>query len=451
VNGGAARILLVDDDRAFRRSTAELLRQDGYAVQGAADGREAVAALAGGAVDLVILDLRMPGMDGLGLVEVLRTRGEGVPILMISGFGTIESAVESIHLGADDFLTKPVDPSVLSDRVARLLERRPSAASLDGEPFAGMIGRSRPMRDVFDAIRRVAPAETTVLVTGETGTGKELVARAIHAASPRAGKPFVAVNCASLSEGLLESELFGHVRGAFTGAVQEKRGLFSAADGGTMLLDEIGDVGLRLQLRLLRALQEREVTPVGAVRPVRVDARVIAASNRDLRAEMEAGRLREDLYYRLNVFRIPLPPLRDRRGDIPLLVEAALRRVRDRSPGASPTSVSPFAMRLLQGYAWPGNVRELFAVVESASLRADGSRIEAQHLPEEVRDRTVAGRQPAPSESRYQRTVHEDDECASIIAALEEAGGVRKHAARILGMSRTTLWRKIREYGLEPD
>ncbi len=445
------RILVVDDDRAFRVSTAELLRQDGYRVDDAANVKEAAEAMQRGAYDAVLLDLRMPGLDGIGFVEVLRRRGEDVPVLMISGYGTIDSAVQSLHLGADDFLTKPVDPDLLSARVAELLERRPAADRVEAGEIPGMVGYAQPMRRVFDAIRKVAPVDTTVLIEGETGTGKELVARAIHALSPRRSGPFVPVNCAALAEGLLESELFGHVRGAFTGAVGDKQGLFAAAHGGTLFLDEVGDMSLRLQQRLLRALQEGEVTPVGAVRAQKVDARIVAASNRNLREQSAAGRFRADLFYRLNVFSIRLPPLRERPGDIPLLVEAALRRLGERLPEA-PTACSPYALRLLRAYGWPGNVRELLSVVESAAIRSDGRRIETHHLSPEVRSARRPGAEGEPEpETRYRGPAPGGHERSMIVAALEEARGVRTRAAEILGMSRTTLWRKMREYGLEGD
>jgi two-component system response regulator AtoC len=440
-----ANILLVDDDLAFRLSTAELLRQDGYRVTVAADGAEAVAALEQIKFDLMLLDVRMPGIDGVALVEVLRQRGEGVPILMISGFGTVDTAVRALHLGADDFLTKPMEPDVLSARVAELLERRPSVRTAGEGAPPGMVGHSARMREVFDAIRTVAPAPTTVLVTGETGTGKELVARAIHELSPRRSGPFVPVNCASLAEGVLESELFGHVRGAFTGALRDRQGLFQSAGGGTIFLDEIGDVNATVQQRLLRVLQEREVTPVGATRSIRVDVRVVAATNQDLQAAIAAGRFREDLFYRLNVFRIDVPPLRERRRDIPLLVEAALERMARAHGHAGRQSCSPFAMRMLQAYDWPGNVRELLAALESAAIRASGGRVEAQHLPAEVRA-AVGG--AAGAVERY-REAGADDERTAIVAALEDAGGVRARAAELLGMGRTTLWRKLKKYGLD--
>jgi DNA-binding NtrC family response regulator len=362
---------------------------------------------------------------------------------MISGFGTIEAAVEAMHVGADHFLSKPVEPDVLSARVAELLERRPDSAPLESQ-FFGMVGRTAVIRDVFDAIRRVAATDSTVLLTGETGTGKELAARAVHGSSARSGGPFVAVNCASLAESLLETELFGHTRGAFTGATADKPGLFESANGGTLFLDEIGDVGAPLQQRLLRALQEREIRRVGAVRTIRVDVRVVAATRRDLRREVAEGRFREDLFYRLNIFPIALPALRDRIADIPLLVEAALARLRTTRPRLA---CSPLAMRALRAHRWPGNVRELMAAIESAAIRADGDRIDAQHLPEEVR--SALDRREIAAE-RYRTADSEEDERGAIVAALENADGTRARAAEILGMGRTTLWRKMKQLGI-PD
>jgi DNA-binding NtrC family response regulator len=442
-----ARILLVDDDRAFRISTAELLRQDGHEVATAAGAAEAGERLSEGPVDLVLLDVRMPRIGGLGVLEALRLRGERVPVLMISGYGTIRTAVDALQLGADDFLTKPVDPELLSRKVAELLDQRPHG----WEDFTslGMVGRSSAMREVYEAVRRVAPSETTVLVTGETGTGKELVARALHDHSPRAAGPFLPVNCAGLAEGVLESELFGHVRGAFTGAAGDREGLFRAARGGTILLDEVGDMSQRLQQRLLRVLQEREVTPVGATRPVPVDVRVIAATRRDLREEAAAGRFRDDLFYRLAVFPIHLPPLRERHGDVPLLIEAALDRLRSRSPTGVPDGCTPAATRLLRAWSWPGNVRELLGVIESAAIRSGGERIGVEHLPSEIRDRSDSGDGLSAPEERYAAAGDAGAERTAIRAALESADGHRERAARMLGMSRTTLWRKMKEYGLD--
>ena len=440
-----AKILVVDDDRAFRLSTAALLRHDGYFVDTVGDGQSAVDALRRQRFDLLVLDLRMPGIDGFGLVEALRVWGDHIPVLMISGFGTVDIAVQAMQLGVDDFVSKPVDPDLLSARVAALLERKPAIDTHAPNP-GGMIGRSPEIREVLAAIRRVASAEATVLITGETGTGKELVARAVHDLSPRRGAPFVPVNCAGLADGVLESELFGHVRGAFTGAVRERVGVFEAAERGTIFLDEIGDMSVALQLRLLRVLQEREVTRVGSSFPVKVDVRVVAATNRDLRARLADGQFREDLYYRLAVFPIQLPPLRERRSDIPLLIEHALATLRAAGRGREHLTCSPFAMRLLRAADWDGNVRQLFAVIERAAIEAQFHCIEAQHLPPEVRERAASG--TPGHESRYRASGEADQELTAIHAALEETGGALGRSAELLGMGRTTLWRKLRQYGL---
>jgi two-component system response regulator AtoC len=440
------RVLLVDDDRVFRLSTAELLTDDGFEVETVEGSGEAFTALGNRDFDAVMLDLRMPGESGLEVVERIRRAGHGVPVLMVSGFGTIDVAVESLHLGADHFVTKPIEPEILTARLHALIRDRPGSVVRESA-IPGMVGRSKAMRAVYDEIRRVASTDSTVLITGETGTGKEVAARAIYSLSPRVDGPFVPVNCAAMAESLLESELFGHVRGAFTGAVRDKKGLFEAAHGGTVFLDEIGDVSLGLQQRLLRVLQEREVRRIGAVKSIKIDVRAVAATARDLLNEVEAGRFREDLYYRIAVFPISLPPLRDRTGDVPLLVERALERIGRRLPDQRRLTCSPLAMRLLRSYAWPGNVRQLFSVIESAAIHADGPRIEAQHLPEEIR--APAGVGPAKEQARYNSDQNPEAERAAIVTALEASNGHREHAADLLGMSRTTLWRKMKEYGIE--
>jgi two-component system response regulator FlrC len=448
------RILVVDDDHAFRLSTAALLRNDGHLVDIVADGQAAVVTLRASRYDLLLLDLRMPGIDGLGVVEALRVWGDGIPILMISGFGTVDAAVRAMHLGADDFLTKPVEPDLLSSRVAELLERRPIAGVVS-TTAAGLIGRAPAMQPLLTALRKVAATDTTVLITGETGSGKEVAARAVHQLSSRRTAPFIAVNCAAMAEGLLESELFGHVRGAFTGALRDRAGHFEAAGEGTIFLDEIGEISATLQQRLLRVLQEREVTRVGASKPVRIAARIVAATNRDLRAHVAAGRFREDLLYRLAVFPLHLPPLRERRADIPLFVAHALDALRARGPNRDGLACSPFAVRLLREYDWPGNVRQLFAVLETAAIHADFGRIETQHLPEELRAAAGKRASGAPatieSDARYRTFSAADDERTAIEAALAETGGALARTAELLGMGRTTLWRKMRTYGLASD
>jgi transcriptional regulator with GAF, ATPase, and Fis domain len=311
-----------------------------------------------------------------------------------------------------------------------------------------MVGRSPAMRETIASIRRVAAGDTTVLITGETGTGKELAARAVHDLSPRRNASFIAVNCGALAEGVLESELFGHVRGAFTGAVRDRVGVFEAASGGTIFLDEIGEMSGVLQQRLLRVLQEREVTRVGSSRAVKVDVRVVAATNRDLRELVAQGRFREDLYYRLAVFPIALAPLRERRADIPLLVEHALSILRTRRDGGERLACSPLAMRLLRNYDWPGNVRQLFGVVERAAVEAEYARVEAQHLPPDLRPAARAGLEMR--EQRYRGAGAADDERAAIVSVLEATGGALAQSAELLGMGRTTLWRKLKLLGLTP-
>jgi two-component system, NtrC family, response regulator HydG len=433
-------ILIVDDDATFRMTTAALLEGDGHTVDTAADGPQAADKLKDRAYDLMLVDFRMPGIDGISLVEALRLRGHGIPILMISGFANVENAVRALHVGADDFLTKPVEPDVLSARVAELLELRPQAGAQGKNP-AGIVGRSAVTRALLERLGRVAPTDSTVLITGETGVGKELVARAVHLLSPRKGKPFLAVNCAALAEGVLESELFGHVRGAFTGAVRDRAGVFEAASGGTLFLDEIGATTPGLQARLLRALQEREITKVGSTATVKVDVRIIAATNRPLQTLVAEGTMREDVYYRLAVFPLDVPPLRERAADIPLLAEHCLAKLRETLPNAKELTISSFALRLLRKYEWPGNVRQLFAALESAAISAGGGRIEAQHLPENVRG-------PEAATMRYRSNEPVDSEKRAIEDAIANAGGSLTRAAELLGMGRTTLWRKMRALGI---
>jgi len=433
-----AHLLVVDDDRAFRLSATALLAAEGHDVESVGDASAAAAAVRAKRFDLMLLDLRMPGLDGIGLVEALRVWGEDIPVLMVSGYGTIDTAVRALHMGVDDFLPKPFDPDVLIERVRELLVRRPAVSSVTAT--GGLVGRSAAMRVLYTQLHQVAPTEATVLITGETGTGKELVASAIHEFSRRAAGPFLGINCAALAPGILESELFGHVRGAFTGAVRDRDGLFESASGGTIFLDEVGEIPPAVQLRLLRVLQEREMIRVGDDRPRKVDTRIVAATNRDPRSLVRAGTFRDDLFYRLNVFPVVVPPLRDRREDIPLLVANVLARL-----GRSARDCAPLAMRLLRAYTWPGNVRELFTAIESASIRAAGGRIEAQHLPSDVRG---ADGDAFESRSRYRMPVDPIAERETIEAALGLAEGGLTRAAELLGMGRTTLWRKVKAHNL---
>jgi two-component system response regulator HydG len=456
-----ARILIIDDDRAFRVGTGALLTDEGYQVDAAPSGDEGLDKLRGDQFDMVLLDLRMEGRTGLSVLEELRQAGNDIPVLMMTGFATVDSAVAALKLGADDYLTKPCDNSLLRSKIKAILARR--------EPVLGVgasriVGTGSRMRDVKRAIARVAPTESTVLLRGATGTGKELIARALHEESPRRGRPYVAVNCSALAEGLLESELFGHARGAFTGAVQERKGMFEEANHGTVFLDEIGDVSPAMQAKLLRVLQEREVVRVGTARPVQVDVRVVAATHRDLESMVDAGTFRKDLYFRLKVFQIRVPELKDRPEDVPALAGAALARWNERvEPHRRITGISDDAVAVMEAYDWPGNVRELMTAIEYACIVCEGGRILAHHLPEELREGAAAGVSGsgnghangerrvdarAPDIPRRYVAPDADAEREAIIQALEDADGNRTKAAAALGMGRTTLWQKLKEYGL---
>ena len=454
-----ARILIIDDDRAFRVGTGALLSDEGYDVEAAASGNEGLEKLRDDQFDMVLLDLRMEGRTGLSVLEELRQGGNDIPVLMLTGFATVDSAVAALKLGADDYLTKPCDNSLLRSKIKAILARREPVL---GAGASRIVGTSSKMREVKRAIARVAPTESTVLLRGATGTGKELIARALHEESPRRSRPYLAVNCSALAEGLLESELFGHARGAFTGAVNERKGLFEEANGGTVFLDEIGDVSPGMQAKLLRVLQEREVVRVGTSRAMQVDVRVVAATHRDLEGMVEEGTFRKDLYFRLKVFQVRVPELRDRPEDVPALAGAALARWNERvEPHRRITGISDEAIAVMQAYDWPGNVRELMTAVEYACIVCEGGRILAHHLPEELREGPVAvtsspsadGRRAlqdgrTPEAAKRYVAPGAEAEREAILLALEEADGNRTRAAAALGMGRTTLWQKLKEYGL---
>jgi DNA-binding NtrC family response regulator len=438
-------ILVVDDEPAFRLFVTTVLRDAGYEVTSAHNGAEALAILGARHFHLVLTDLKMPDVSGIEILEAVRRDSPETPVILITAFGTIESAVEATRKGAADYLLKPLkDPEELRRVVGRALHERSledAVAAQDGRGAspgeAGIVGQSPALRRVLDLARSVAPSPTTVLITGESGTGKELIARAIHRWSPRAEGPFVAVNCAALPDALLESELFGHERGAFTGAVAQRRGRFELAHGGTLFLDEVGDMSPALQGKLLRVLEAQEFERVGGTRTLRVDVRVIAATNADLGAAAAARRFREDLYYRLSVFPVQLPPLRQRPEDILALAEHFLGRLRRtlRKPVAGFT---PEAQARLRGYAWPGNVRELENVVERAVILAQGDRIglaELSLLP-------VPG---PPEEEGGELKVLEH---AAILQALADTGGNRRLAARRLGIGLRTLQYRLKQYGM---
>jgi two-component system, NtrC family, response regulator AtoC len=449
---GTARILIIDDDRAFRVGTSALLADEGYEVQTAPGGDEGLERLRAERFHLVLLDLKMQGRTGLSVLEEMRRTGFSVPVLMLTGYGSVDTAVQALKLGAEDYIAKPCDNDLLRSKIRAILAAR---APVLGSGAARIVAGSPEMQQVLKAIERVAPTESTVLLRGATGTGKELVARAIHEESPRRSGRFLAVNCSALAEGLLESELFGHARGAFTGAVAERKGVFEEASGGTLLLDEIGDVSAAMQAKLLRVLQEREVTRVGTTRPQPVDVRVIAATHQDLEEMVESGRFRADLYFRLRVFQLRIPDLKERPGDIPALVGAAIERWNQRiqDPTRRIAGCSEETIQLLQAYDWPGNVRELMGAVEHACIVCEGSRLLPCDLPPEIREPGDEPEEEAPGRGaeparRYQAPDAESEREA-IRQALREADGNRTRAAAALGMGRTTLWQKLKAHGLE--
>jgi two-component system response regulator HydG len=437
----------------MRDSCRQTLERSQYRVETAADGLEALRFVQLKQLDLVILDLRMPRLDGMEFLRRVHTIQPDLDVVVITGYSSINSAVECIRLGAYDYLAKPFEAETLRLVVGRALEKRrlqEENKSLrqrlrqEVSPDV-LVGESPAIQVVRELIARVAPSETTMLIQGETGTGKELVARAIHRASPRHDRPFVAVDCGALVESLCESELFGHVRGAFTGAVASRPGRFELADGGTIFLDEIANVGPVIQAKLLRATQEKEITRVGGSEVIHVDVRIIAATNQDLRAAMKDGRFREDLFYRLSVVVIELPPLRDRREDIPLLADVLLNRLCDRKLLA-PKRLSPVAVRLMQDHGWQGNVRELENTLERALVLARGAEI----LPEDLAfAEAIPGPKPVPCGGEAGDLRLLAVEARHIGNVLEMTGWQLSRAAAVLDIDRKTLWRKIKGYGLK--
>jgi DNA-binding NtrC family response regulator len=448
----AARILLVEDEGNMARTLAKNLERAGHTVTHAANGEVALTALADEAFDVVLTDLKMPVLDGMGLLRAIHERGIAATPVVLTGYGTIESAVEAMKLGAVDYLIKDARPQEILltiERALRLRALERENARLKNEigrfeRIGELVGASEAMQEVYRLVEALSQNRSTVLISGESGTGKELVARTIHRRSSWANAAFVAINCAGLSETLLDSQLFGHRRGAFTGAVSDHEGVFRAAAGGTLLLDEVAEIPLSLQAKFLRAIQEREVTPLGSTRPVPVDVRLIAATNRDMDAEVRAGRFRADLYYRLNVVHIEVPPLRARRDDIPLLTAHFVDEY-SRSYRVAPKRVDPAAMARVVAYDWPGNVRELQNAIERAFALSVTDVITEAELPPIVGGR--ARRVPTERTDGTLPTL-EEAEIRLIAAALAESGGNKNEAARRLGIDRQRLYRKITKYGL---
>jgi len=453
-----ARILVVDDDAVARDLLVEALQKDGYQVEAAARGADAIERGRATRFDLVLTDIRMGAVDGFAVLREFREFSPDTSLVLLTAFGSMEGAIEAIKQGAFDYLAKPFKKEEIGLVVRRALEHsrllreniRYREELRERHEPSPLVGNSPPMLEVYKLVARVSAGRSTVLLEGESGTGKELIARAIHANSPRRDRPFVPVNCAALAETLLESEMFGHERGAFTGAVVAKEGLFELAHDGSIFLDEIGDIGPALQVKLLRVIQEQEIRRVGGTASIKVDTRIIAATNRDLSALVKDGRFRKDLFYRLNVVRILLPPLRERREDIPMLAHHFLQKF----TGGTVQPIRgyvPETMALLQAYAWPGNVRELENVVERAVSLAHGPLILPNDLPEPVRTAVpsvgedMSGRSPGQEERML---TLEEVEKRHLIRVLRETGGNKARAAKILGIDRRTLYRMAERFGV---
>lgn len=444
------RTLLVEDEANMVRTLAKILERKGYVVDAAATGEEALRRLAQVSYDLVITDLNMPVMDGMQLLREMNARELHPATIVLTGHGTIQSAVEAMKLGAGDYLIKPCHPDELLMVAARLLELRALRREVTDlrrqvsqrDHFGEIIGHSPRMREVYQIIEAVSHNKSNVLLSGENGTGKELVARTIHNKGPLAARPFLAINCGALSETLLESQLFGHRKGSFTGAIEDHEGVFQAANGGTLFLDEISEIPLPLQVKFLRAIQEKEVTPLGSTRPVLVDVRIIAATNRDLEEALRNGSFRTDLFYRLNVVPIHLPPLRERREDIPPLVEHFIQEF-SRVYGVEAKRVTAESMQCMMEYTWPGNIRELQNAIERAFALSSEPEITPKDLPP-----AVASSGAIEADTATDPLPLAEVEKRNILAALQRSGGNKKEAARILGIDRQRLYRKIEKYGI---
>ena len=457
------RVLLVEDEPNMARTLAKILERKGYDVATAGNGEEALRELGAGTFAVIVTDLNMPVLDGMQLLRRLQgdpppPAGErrllSPPAIVLTGHGSTQAAVEAMKLGAWDYLVKPCNPDELLMTIEQVLRvsdlerenRRLRQVIERTQGFGEIVGRSAGMQEIYGAIDALAQNATTVLITGESGTGKELVARSIHTRGPRAERPFVALNCGAVSDTLLDSQLFGHRRGAFTGAVADHDGVFQAAHGGTLFLDEIADIPAPLQVKFLRAIQEREVTPLGSTRPIKVDVRLVAATNRDLAAEGQAGNFRSDLYYRLNVVQLPLPPPRERREDIPLLAAHYVERYAKQF-NVAPKTIQPAALAKLESYEWPGNIRELQNVIERCFALAPSGDITVASLSH------LVGAAPAgaasPIEFGAEVPTLEATERSLIEAALRQAGGNKNQTARLLGIDRQRLYRKLEKYGLE--
>jgi two-component system response regulator HydG len=449
------KILVVDDESAHRQMIKAVLTTEGYEIREAADGNQAVKAVEEKYHDLILMDIRMPGLSGIEALQKIKDLSPGIPIIIMTAYASVNTAIDALKSGAYDYLTKPLDIEELKILVAKALQFQKLEKEniylkeqlKDRFDFSNIIGRSPAMKQLFETMALVAPTEATVLIVGESGTGKELIANAVHQNSARAQQPFIKVNCAALPENLLESELFGHEKGAFTGATARKQGRFQLAHNSSIMLDEIGEMAPTTQAKILRVLQEREFEPIGSSQTIKVDTRVIAATNKNLEEEIRQGRFREDLFYRINVVTIEVPPLRERHEDIPLLADFFLKRFAEKNRRVI-KGFTPRAVDLLMRNNWSGNVRELENVVERAVIMARGEMITPMEFPENLKelDQELRETRIDIAAGRSLKEVEKE----MILRTLEETGGNRTHAADILGISRRTLQLKLKAYGINP-
>ncbi len=459
-----AKILVVEDNDTLREGIVQVIKRMGHDAIDAEDGKVGLERFKEDEPDLVISDLKMDKMDGMEMLDRIMGVNPDALVMIVTAFGSIEKAVDAMQKGAFDFLPKPFPPDLLRSKITRALERRDDRKRADrlarenemlredqGDGNTDLVGGSDIMEDVLNKILKIAPSDSTVHIYGESGTGKELVARAIHENSPRKNGPFIKVNCSALAESLLESELFGHEKGAFTGAHKQKLGRFELADGGTIFLDEIGDIAPSIQLKLLRVLQERQIERVGGENTIHIDVRVVTATNKDLKEEVSEGRFREDLFYRLHIIPIELPSLRERLDDVDPLVDHFLTKLRGRT-NKKVGAVSPQAMHALKAYRWPGNVRELENVIEHAMVFAEGNTIEIDDLPPIITGKSDEDTLAIPGGDRPLPDILEDLERQLIVRAYRKAKGVKTETARILGIKPSALYYKLEKYGIvEPE
>jgi len=450
------RILIVDDEASFRNVLTVILRKEGYEVEGATNGEEGLNKISNAAFDHVLCDIRMPKMDGLEFLRESQKAGAETPVIMMSAFGTVDTAIEAMKLGAYDYISKPFKP----DEIILTLKKAEEREGLRKEnellrrqvkkeySFENIVSKNEKMNKIFEIIRKVAPYKSTILITGESGTGKELVAKAIHYNSDRSKMFFVPVNCGAIPENLLESELFGHVKGAFTDAIRTKKGLFEEADEGTIFLDEIGELPAQLQVKLLRVLQDGEIRRVGESKSIQINVRIIAATVKDLAKEVNEGRFRDDLFYRLNVLHLSIPPLRERKEDIPLLIQHFINK-HNHNLNKHVKEVDSKALELLMNYKWSGNVREVENTIERALVLTDGDRIELDNLPFEIQNfQNEVPMVPMAEEEYSVKKASRMLEMGLIRKALRKTKGNHTHAARLLEISHRALLYKIKDYGI---